>query len=92
LRYRTRTEIITDILRALSRGSATKTKLMHDTFLSFSQAQDFLSYLVEKRLVNLDRRYSRYTLSERGMELVDVAEGAENLIALAPFDKVGAFF
>jgi predicted transcriptional regulator len=92
LRYRSRTEIIADILRPLCRGDATKTEIMHDAFLSFSQAQDFLSYLVERGLVSFDRKSSRYRLSGRGMELVDLSEGFRTLIELAPFDRVGASF
>jgi predicted transcriptional regulator len=92
LRYRSRTEIIADILRDLCRGDATKTEIMHDTFLNISQAQDFLGYLVDRGLVGFDRMSSRYRLSGRGMELLDLSEGFGNLIELAPFDRVGASF
>jgi len=92
MKSRGRTEIIADILQALANGGATKTKIMYGAFLSFEQADDYLRYLAERELVHFDEASRRFTITRRGMKLLDVSEGTANLVALAPFDKVGASF
>jgi len=65
---------------------------MCGTFLTFDQASSYLRYLVEKNLVSLNNGTKLYTIKEKGAELLDVSDGAANLIDIAPFDKVGASF
>jgi predicted transcriptional regulator len=92
LRHRSRTEIIADILQTLANGASTKTRVMYGAFLSFGEVSDYLSYLVEKDLVSFDDAKMRYGLTSRGAELLDAFEGITNLVAIAPFDRVGASF
>jgi len=92
LNSRSRTEIIANILVSLSRGNKTRTEVMHDAFLSFAQATDYLSYLMDKDLATLETRRKCYVLTERGRCLIDSFEGMWNLVEIAPFDKVGASF
>jgi len=92
LNSRSRTEIIANILVSLSRGDKTRTEVMHDVFLSFAQATDYLSYLRDKDLANFETRRRRYVLTERGRCLIDSFEGMGNFVEIAPFDKVGASF
>ena len=89
---RSRTEIIANILVSLSRGNKTRTEVMHDAFLSFAQATDYLSYLMDKDLATLETRRKRLVLTERGRCLIDSFEGMGNFVEIAPFDKVGASF
>ena len=92
LSSRSRSEIIANIRVSLSRGDKTRTEVMHDAFLSFAQATDYLSYLTDKDLANFETRRSRYVLTERGKRLIDSFEGLGNFVKIAPFDKVGASF
>ena len=92
LNSRSRTGIIANILVSLSRGNKTRTEVMHDAFLSFAQATDYLSYLMDKDLATLETRGKRYVLTERCRCLIDSFEGMGNLVEMAPFDKVGASF
>ena len=92
LRSRTRSEIIANILVSLSRGSKTRTAVMYDSFLTFAQATDYLSYLTDKDLATLDTRHKNYALTERGLRLVDSFEGMGNFVEIAIFDKVGPSF
>ena len=65
---------------------------MHGTFTSFDQARNYLGYLVERNLVSFDAGTRHYAITDRGEELLDISEGLANLVAIAPFDKVGAAF
>jgi predicted transcriptional regulator len=90
--HRSRTEIIASVLQTLANGGATRAEVMYGSFLTFEQATDHLSYLAERNLISCNARTSRYSLTKRGMELLDLSEGTANLVAIAPFDKVGASF
>jgi predicted transcriptional regulator len=45
MKYRSRTEIVSMILEAAN-GSATKTKIMYKSFLSYAQLKEYLSVLI----------------------------------------------
>jgi predicted transcriptional regulator len=90
LKTRARTEVITDILQTLTQGPSTMTKIMYGAFLSFNQARDCLRYLAEKNLVSFDAANRLYIITSRGVDLLDTSVGAANLVAMAPFDRVGA--
>jgi predicted transcriptional regulator len=92
MKSRTRTEVIADILRTAANGEATTTQVMYSSFLSYAQALDFLNYLVERNLLNFEKDTRNYCLTDKGSELLEKYEGISNLIALAPFDRIGASF
>jgi len=50
MKYRSRTEIVSNILDAAN-GGATKTKIMYNAFLSYNQLKDYLSILIENNLL-----------------------------------------
>ena len=50
MKYRSRTEIVCNILDATN-GGATKTKIMYTAFLSYGQLKEYLSVLVENNLI-----------------------------------------
>ena len=52
MKYRSRTEIVSNILDAAN-GGATKTKIMYISFLSYNQLREYLSVLVENNLKNI---------------------------------------
>jgi predicted transcriptional regulator len=49
MKYRSRTEIVSNILDATN-GGATKTKIMYAAFLSYGQLKEYLSVLIENNL------------------------------------------
>jgi predicted transcriptional regulator len=65
---------------------------MYCAYLSFSQAQEYLGFLIARNLVSREPGTGLYLLTGRGMELVDTCEGLGNLVKLAPFDNVDAGF
>ena len=55
MKYKSRTEIVCNILDATN-GGATKTKIMYTAFLSYGQLKEYLSVLVENNLIEyIDR-------------------------------------
>ncbi|MGI0001285.1 MAG: winged helix-turn-helix domain-containing protein, partial [Nitrososphaeraceae archaeon] len=50
MKYRSRTEIVGNILDAAN-GGATKTKIMYKAFLSYAQLREYLSVLIENNLL-----------------------------------------
>jgi predicted transcriptional regulator len=59
--YRTRFEIITQILQTTlnansSAGGATKTEIMYDVFLNHTQVQQYLSILTESEMLLIKER------------------------------------
>jgi predicted transcriptional regulator len=50
MKYRSRTEIVGNILDAAN-GRATKTKIMYKAFLSYVQLKEYLSVLIENALL-----------------------------------------
>ena len=50
MKYRSRTEIVCNILDATN-GGTTKTKIMYFAFLSYNQLNEYLSILIENDLI-----------------------------------------
>ena len=48
MKYRSRTEIVSNILNAAN-GGTTKTKIMYRAFLSYTQLKEYLSVLIENK-------------------------------------------
>ena len=66
--YRSRTEIISQILEAANGGEGiTKTKLMYEAFLSHDQLQEYLMLLIEDDLLSYDSTMSTFKTTEKGL-------------------------
>jgi predicted transcriptional regulator len=52
MKYRSRTEIVSNILDATN-GGAIKTKIMYTAFLSYAQLKEYLSVLIINNLMGL---------------------------------------
>ncbi|MFL6460938.1 MAG: winged helix-turn-helix domain-containing protein [Nitrososphaeraceae archaeon] len=71
-KYRTRTEIIHDILEtARSDGNGVgKTKIMYNAFLSCYQMKDYLTILIDDSLLKYDLDSQRFRITEKGLSLI----------------------
>ena len=65
MKYRSRTEIVGQILEAAGDG-ATKTSIMFKAFLNHRQLQEYLTLLVEHGLINYDRAEREFATTEKG--------------------------
>jgi predicted transcriptional regulator len=65
LKYRSRTEIIEQVLDAAN-GGATKTKIMYKAYLSYAQLKEYLSTLTENGLLDYVETERTYKTTEKG--------------------------
>ena len=64
--YRSRTEIVCNILDATN-GGATKTKIMYIAFLSYAQLKEYLSLLTENNLIEYLDGTQTFKTTEKGL-------------------------
>jgi len=65
MKYRSRTEIVSNILDAAN-GGATKTKIMYKAFLSYAQLKEYLSVLRENNLIEYLNGTQTFKTTEKG--------------------------
>jgi predicted transcriptional regulator len=66
MKYRSRTEIVCNILDATNGGGATKTKIMYKAFLSYTQLKEYLSVLTENNLIEYSNGTQTFKTTEKG--------------------------
>jgi predicted transcriptional regulator len=66
MKYRSRTEIVGNILDAAN-GRATKTKIMYKAFLSYAQLKEYLSVLTENNLIEYLDVNQTFKTTEKGL-------------------------
>jgi predicted transcriptional regulator len=64
--YRSRMDIIAQILDATKDSASTRTKIMYKTFLSYAQVKEYLDMLVKKDLLEYDKQNQLYKTTEKG--------------------------
>ena len=67
MKYRSRTEIVANILDATIGGGATKTKIMYTAFLSYAQLNEYLSILIENNLIEYLDGTQTFKITEKGL-------------------------
>ena len=68
MKYRSRTDIVGQILEAAG-GGATKTKIMYKAYLSYAQLKEYLSILTDNQLLEYDEAERLYRTSPKGVKL-----------------------
>ena len=71
VKYRSRTDIISQILAAAN-GGATKTTIMYRGFLSFEQLKAYLAMLTENGLLEYDIELQKFRTSEKGLKFLQL--------------------
>jgi predicted transcriptional regulator len=67
MRYRSRAEIIGQILAVARDGCVSRTKVMYMSMLSLLQAKEYLSILTERGLLRYDKSTQTYATTEKGL-------------------------
>ena len=78
MKYRSRTEIVSNILNAAN-GGATKTKIMYRAFLSYSQLKEYLSVMVKNNLLESQEGTQTYKTTEKGLFFLKMNNEMEEL-------------
>ena len=71
MKYRSRTDLIAQILESAN-GSATKTKIMYRSFLSYTQLKEYLALLVANELLTYDKRTELYKTTDKGHKFLQI--------------------
>jgi predicted transcriptional regulator len=79
MRYRSRTEIVGNILDAAN-GGATKTKLMYKAFVSYGQLKEYLTILVENNLIEYLEGTQNYKTTEKGLHYLKMHNAIGELL------------
>lgn len=86
MKYRSRTELASNILEAAN-GGATKTKIMYKAFLSYAQLKEYLAMLVQNGLVARDVEGEKYRTTSNGIKFIENTRELNGLLtAGAPED------
>ena len=79
MKYRSRTEIVGNILDAAN-GGATKTKIMYTAFLSYGQLKEYLSVLIENNLIEYLDGAHKFKTTEKGLNFLKMHNQIEELL------------
>ena len=69
MKYRSRTEIVSNILD-VANGGATRTKIMYNAYLSYNQLKEYLSVLIENNLLKYLEGTRRFKTTEKGLNFL----------------------
>ena len=83
MKYRSRTEIVSNILDAAN-GGATRTKIMYKAFLSYSQLKEYLSVLIENNLIEYLDGTQTFKTTEKGLKLLKMHNEIGELLHITP--------
>ena len=69
MKYRSRTDIVSQILEAAN-GGATKTKIMYSAYLSYAQLKEYLAVLTESSLIEYQKADQKYRTTAKGLQFM----------------------
>jgi predicted transcriptional regulator len=76
-KYRSKIEIMSQILQMANGHSAAKTRLMYGVFLSYEQLKEYLGILVQSGLIELLEDTQTYKTTEKGLKFLKLLEYIE---------------
>jgi predicted transcriptional regulator len=65
MKYRSRTDIISQILETANGGDVTKAKIMYKHFLAIPQLKEYLTILTESHLLRYDQETHAYKVDKK---------------------------
>ena len=79
--YRSRTDIISEILEAANGGGgAIKAKIMYHAYLSHDQMKEYLTLLTENGLLNYDIYTRKFKTTEKGLRFLDIYNQMSDIV------------
>ena len=70
MKYRSRTDIISQILDTANGGGATKTKILHKASLSDNELKEYLTVLTQSDLLICDVQTHTFMTPEKGLQFL----------------------
>jgi predicted transcriptional regulator len=81
VKYRSRTDIVSEILKIAS-GGVSKTKIMYGAYLSYDQLKDYLQVMLENGL--LEKKAMQYRTTKKGFDFLKGYERLDQMFAVEP--------
>ena len=79
--YRSRTEIVCNILEAAN-GGISKTKIMYTAFLSYAQLKEYLTILVDNNLIKYNDGTQTFKTTEKGLNYLKMHNEISELLPI----------
>ena len=70
MKYRSRIDIISQILEVANGGGVTKTTIMYKAFLSYAQMKEYLTIVTESDLLRYDIDTQTFKTTEKGLRFL----------------------
>jgi predicted transcriptional regulator len=80
LKYRSKPDIMAQILTVTKDKPLGKTRIMFSVFLSSNQTQEYLRELLAKRLLSYNEVTRMYQTTSQGIEFLQLYEQMKNLV------------
>ncbi len=80
MKYRSRGEIVSNILRVVASSKATKTRLMYGAYLSYAQIEEYMGFILQQGLISPVPETNLYQLSEKGMQYLNMSDELSQLL------------
>ncbi len=87
MKYRSRTDIMSQILEAAAQGGTTKTKIMYRAYLSYAQLKEYLTVLIENGLLEYQPSEQKYRTSEKGLQFLKTYNKIDEMMTVAGTEK-----
>ena len=84
LKYRSRGEILSNILRVVASNKATKTRLMYGAYLSYTQIEEYMGFILQQGLISQVSDTNLYQLTEKGMQDLNLSDEMSQLVTPLP--------
>jgi predicted transcriptional regulator len=82
MRYRSRIDIISQILEAANGGNATRSKITYKAFLNYNQLKENLTALTEKDLLLYYFKKETFKITQKGLMFLDIYNQIDGMIQL----------
>jgi predicted transcriptional regulator len=82
LKTRDRTEIIGLILQALEGEPLTRSKIMYQSMLNFTQITDYTSFLIQQELLSYSKLDRKYIITDKGRQFLALFTETSKLLTV----------
>lgn len=79
MKNRGSTEIMDSMLQSI-RSGASKTRIMYNAYLSYSQLKSYLILLEQKGLIVYEQAPQQYKITEKGLRFIDAYDKIRELV------------
>ncbi|HJU33905.1 MAG TPA: winged helix-turn-helix domain-containing protein [Nitrososphaera sp.] len=78
--YRSRDEIISQILEMANKGDATKTKIFYEVSPNYTKIKEYLTILIESNLLRYDHESYTFKITEKGRDFLQAYSQMDEML------------